>query len=1044
MTKLSQKIIVIALLIIMLLNTCANTIYAAIEIETSKFFLEKIGEADYHLKYYREDGNEYRYLKCSIVGYYDKDGNFNPSYCMNKNLTGAEDTPYNVTVNSLLDNNKVWRVIKNGYPYKNAKELGVENDYNAYAVTKWAVYCVLGESELDCYKAESDDKEAVAMLKALKKLVNIGLEGTEKQDDNPLKITNVTGFIEDGEYYSQEYKVTSTAEFNTYKISNTNGLSKGSFIANTKGEKQTTFKSDENFKIMIDKNSLNKDIDVEVEISAECKSYVILEGKTTVTNTQNYVVTAGEFAKFTQEIHLEKETNTAKIQINKTDSETSKPIQGVEFELKDKDGKTILKATTDENGIANFTGLYQGSYTLVETKSNQNYIITQSEFDVDVKYNETTIKNIENNHKKGNLKIYKVDEDNNQIGLGNIEFELYSEELQKVIGTYTTNADGEIYIENLRTGNYKLKEKTTNKWYNLINDLQIQLKWKEETPITEITVKNELKKGQAKVIKIDKDNNEIKLEGVKFNVMNEKGDVLEEIVTDKNGEAVTSKYAVRDYKTLYIQEKETKKGYRLNDEIITVELKSNEVTSIKLENEVKKGRIKIVKVDKENNEIKLQDVEFKVYDEENNLVETLMTNKQGEAETKELPITSKYIIKETKTDKEYNLSDDTIEVQLKDGESTELKIENEKKKGQIKVIKVDKDNNEIKLEGVEFEVLNSQGEVLDKIKTNKEGIAKTKKLPINEEYIIREAKTLDNYMLNEKDVKIKIKDEGVEEIKIENQKIKGKIKILKTSEDDNPVTGEKAGTPLEGVKFEIFDINNNKIEGVTTNKKGIAQTSELEKGLYYIKEVSTREEYILNEKIFNIEITKHGQIVDLSIENESKKPSIDIEKTGLDEAEVGSEIEYDISVRNTGNTKLDNFIWTDIIPVDYIKVTKFETGTYNQNLRYNLYYKTNLSDDQYILLMEDLCTLYNYEIDFEKELADNEYVTEIKLDFEAVDVGFASNENPHIYAKIKEDVKSNSIFENLAKVSGDLNGYKVTDDSRWKTKTFKLLPKTGF
>ena len=30
------------------------------------------------------------------------------------------------------------------------------------------------------------------------------------------------------------------------------------------------------------------------------------------------------------------------------------------------------------------------------------------------------------------------------------------------------------------------------------------------------------------------------------------------------------------------------------------------------------------------------------------------------------------------------------------------------------------------------------------------------------------------------------------------------------------------------------------------------------------------------------------------------------------------------------------------------------------------------------------------------------------------------------------------------KVSGDLNGYKVLDNSRWKTKTFKLLPKTGF
>ena len=1044
MTKLSKKIIVIALLIIMLLNTCANTIYAAVEINLNKVYLEKIGEADYHLKYYREDGNEYRYLKCSIVGYYDKDGNFNPSYCMNKNLTGAEDNPYNVTVDSLLDNNKVWRVIKNGYPYKNAKELGLENDYNAYAVTKWAVYCVLGESELDFYKAESEDKEAIAMLKALRKLVNIGLEGTEKQDDNPVKIANVTGFIEDGEYYSQEYKVTSTAEFNTYKISNTKGLSKGSFIANTKGEKQNTFKSDENFKIMIDKNSLNKDINVEVELSAECKSYVILEGKTTVTNTQNYVVTAGEFAKFTQRINLEKATNTGKIQINKIDSETSKPIPGVEFELKDSNGKTVSKATTDKNGIANFTGLYQGRYTLVETKSNQNYIITQAEFDVDVKYNETTIKNIENNHKKGNLKIYKVDEDNNQIGLGNIEFELYCEELQKVIGTYTTNADGEIYIENLRTGTYKIKEKTTNKWYNLINDLEIEVKWEQEAPTTEITVKNELKKGQAKVIKVDKDNNEIKLEGVKFKVMNERGEVLEEIITDQNGEALTSKYAVRDYKKLYIQEKETKQGYRLNDEIITVELKANEVTTIKLKNEVKKGKIKIVKVDKENHEIKLQGVEFKVYDEQNNLVETLVTNKQGEAETRDLPITSKYTIKETKTNKDYKLSGNTIKVELEDGETEKLIIENEKKKGKINVIKVDKDNNETKLEGVEFEILNSKGEVVDKIKTDKEGIAKTKALPINEEYTVRETKTLENYILNEKDIKVKIKGEGVQEIKIENQKIKGKINILKTSKDDNPITGEKAGTPLEGVKFEIFDINNNKIERVTTNKKGIAQTSELEKGIYYIKEISTREEYILNNKIFSVEITKHGQTVDLSIENESKKPSIDIEKTGVDEAEVGTEIEYDISVRNTGNTKLGNFIWEDITPVDYIKVTKFETGTYNQDLRYNLYYKTNLSDDKYILLMEDLRTIDNYEIDFEKELADNEYVTELKLDFGTVDIGFASNENPHIYAKIKEDVKSNSVFENIAKVSGDLNGFKVLDNSRWKTKTFKVLPKTGF
>lgn len=745
-------------------------------------------------------------------------------------------------------------------------------------------------------------------------------------------------------------------------------------------------------------------------------------------------------------IQIENEIKKGKIKIVKVDKDNNEiKLSGVEFEIYNDKGEIVEKLITDSKGEAISKDLpATNEYIIKEVKTNEQYILNDNEVTLEVEDDKTTEIDIENDHKKGNLKIYKVDEDNIEIGLGNIEFELYSEELQKTIGTYTTNADGEIYIENLRTGTYKLKEKNTNKWYNLINDLEIEVKWNEEIPVTETIVKNELKKGQVKVIKVDKDNNEIKLDSVKFNVMNEKGEILEEIITDKNGEAVTSKYPVRDYKNLYIQEKETKSGYRLNDEIVEVKLNANEVTTVKLENEVKKGRIKVIKVDKDNNNIKLEGVVFNVFNEKNELVDTLTTNKDGEAESKELPITNKYTVKEIKTNKNYNLSEEIIEVELKDGEISELRIENEKKKGKIKVVKIDKDNNEIKLEGVEFDVLDSNGKIVDTIKTNKEGIAKTKELPINEKYIVRETKTLENYVLNNKEIIVKLENEGETTIKIENEKIKGKIKILKISKDYNPITGEKAGTPLENVKFEIYDINNNKIETILTNKDGIAQSKELEKGLYYIKEISTKQNYILNDKIFNIEITENGQIVDLTIENESQKPNIDIEKTGVNEAEIGSQIEYDISVRNTGNTSLDNFIWEDILPSDYIKLTKFQTGTYNQNLKYNLYYKTNLSDNQYILLMEDLSTLDNYEIDFEKELADNEYVTELKLDFGIVDIGFASNENPHIFANIREDIKINSIFENVAKVSGEFNGYKISDNSRWKTKTFKLLPKTGF
>ena len=157
-----------------------------------------------------------------------------------------------------------------------------------------------------------------------------------------------------------------------------------------------------------------------------------------------------------------------------------------------------------------------------------------------------------------------------------------------------------------------------------------------------------------------------------------------------------------------------------------------------------------------------------------------------------------------------------------------------------------------------------------------------------------------------------------------------------------------------------------------------------------------------------------------------------------------SEIEYDISIRNSGNTNIEKFCLIDTIPSQYIDVTKFQTGTYNQEVKYNLYYKTNLSNDEYILLMEDLNSKENYEIDFELELADNENLTEIKIEFNTVDVGFCSNENPHIFANIKSEVKSETTFCNIAKITGEYDGYQLTKQSKWKTFAYKLLPKTGF
>ena len=100
--------------------------------------------------------------------------------------------------------------------------------------------------------------------------------------------------------------------------------------------------------------------------------------------------------------------------------------------------------------------------------------------------------------------------------------------------------------------------------------------------------------------------------------------------------------------------------------------------------------------------------------------------------------------------------------------------------------------------------------------------------------------------------------------------------------------------------------------------------------------------------------------------------------------------------------------------------------------------------ENYQLLMEDLNSKENYEINFEQEIADNEYITEIMLDFGTVDIGFGSNENPHITCMVRTTVKSEDVFTNVAKVSGEFEGYKVKDKSKWKAIAYKYLPKTGF
>ena len=1345
-------------------------------------------------------------IKCDYIAYVE-DGKKYAAYCIMHGKDGVDELgDYTVDITKLLEDEKLYRVIINGFPYKTAKELGVENDYDAYMATKQAVNCVMLDRNVrECYRGKNEAGDKI--VDAIERLTNIGRNGTQKYQEADINISKSGSLTEEGNYYTQLFTVSSSVNISNYDIVATSNMPSGAYIADTNNKAQTSFSGGEKFKLVIPKSSMNKDIDVAINVMGKCKTFPVLYGKTRIANSQDYAVATDPFGDYSNIITASYKLNNGAIKINKIDSQTSKPIANVTFQLTNSNGTVVGTSKTNSSGIATFENLYQGNYKLKEISTNSNYVLNSTEFDVAVEYNKTTTKTITNNHKEGNLKVVKidsetqtpianvsfelknsdgavvgtgktdskgeltfknlrigkytlketatnsnyilnntnfevdieynktvtktvknnhkkgnlkinkidaetknaiegvvfqlyksdgtvigtgttnkegivnfnnvrignyllkeiktndnyilnsnemnitiehdktksltvtnehkrgnlfinkVDKDNHKVALGNVVFDLYSYEFDRIIGEYKTNVDGEISIDNLRIGKYSLIEKNTGKWYNLANDTEVNVRWNETV---DTLIENELKKGVIKVIKTDAENKEIRIPNVKFEVLDENNNVLEEIITDSNGEAITNRYAIRDYEKIKIHEIEANEWYVLNDEIKTVELKENEIVNLNIKNEKKKGQVRVIKVDLEDNEIRIPNVEFEVIDESGRVVDKLTTDESGEAVSKKLPIDQEYrlkeiktnedyilneeiktvtltydqitdivfenekkkgqieiykvdsqnnetklegvefqiinykdevvetiktdsdgyaitskisigdykikeislgtneeyilsdeiktieveadkiknikfendhkkgnlkiykvdldnntipvsdvefeivdkdgykynaisdengiayvenirtgivTIRETKTNKIYKLSEETYEAEIKWEETEEITIANEKLKGQIEVYKIDAEDKEIKLEGVEFQVINSNDEIIETIVTDKDGYAITSRIPIGE-YRLKEVKTDNMHILNEEIIKVDVTTDIVSKLEITNERIKGQIKVIKTSEDDNFINEKEAGNPIENVKFEVYDSNNKLVDEIITSAEGIAITKLLDKGTYSIKEVKSGEWYLLNESIFTAEIKEHKEIVNVEITNESEKPSVDIEKTGIIQTTANQEIKYDFVIKNTGNVPLSDFTWIDSLPTDYVRITKLITGTYNQDLNYSIYYKTNNND--YKLLKDNLNTQVNNYIDFTKlELETDEYITEFKADFGTVGVGFESVINPYIFVRVNSDVEDDDVFTNKTRIEGYNKTYMVWDEDDHTTKIYekeievKKLPRTG-
>ena len=566
----------------------------------------------------------------------------------------------------------------------------------------------------------------------------------------------------------------------------------------------------------------------------------------------------------------------------------------------------------------------------------------------------------------------------------------------------------------------------------------------DEQGIAQFTI--DTHKATIKVIKKDAELKEDKynIAGVIFNFKYEDGEEIGNYTTDKNGEITIER--LRPGKVI-AKELQTDENYLLNEDEQVIELKYADEITKEVENERKRGNLKVYKVDKDNNKVVLGHVLFELYSyEQNKVIGTYRTDVNGEIYLENLRVAD-YALIEKETNRWYNLAENT-DIKVEWEKTTETTIENELKKGQIRVIKVDKENNEVKLEGVKFGVYDKDDNLLETIVTNKDGEAVTQRYAVRdfENLKLVELETRDEYVLNTEEQTIILEANQIKNITFENQRIKGKLEITKVDAKDK-------NKKLEGATFGIYDANTNELlQTVVTDKEGQATTDWLYKGKYYAKELDSGSVYyLLNENTYEFEIVNHEEIVKQEIENEPVEIEVDVDKTGTTEIKLGDTVDYTFTnVANNSNIYLEDFKWYDYIPTDYIRLESMKTGTWNQDLTYDVYYKTNKSEN-YVLFKEDLNTKENQTLDFKAlNLAEDEYITETMFDFGRVEKGFKEVESPTMHCKSLDTVKEGDTFTNNTETVGVYQDMTSKAKSKWTTivhtpeeKHETLLPKTG-
>lgn len=596
----------------------------------------------------------------------------------------------------------------------------------------------------------------------------------------------------------------------------------------------------------------------------------------------------------------------AKLKIIKQDDETKKPVlhKGTEFRIYDLDKQEYVEQVTtyptttvhktfftDEEGYLILPqNLKIGHYRIEEVTApygytlNENYVEisvdSDTAYQIDPVSGDVVIEAVYENHPvKGKLKIVKQGEVLDGFSkdfvyqtenLAGAVFEVYAAEdiytadFQKdaegnrileysageLVGTVTTDENGEAYLSDLPLGSYKIVEATAPEGFVLNGEAQtVTFTYKDqETPVIgqEAVFQNERQKVEVSVVKKDAET-QATVEGAVFGLY-AKEDILahgEVIVkadtligkalSDENGKAVF----VNDlpFGSYYIKEEAAPDGYISSDKVVevTAEYQGQEIPVVELASEYENEPTKIsVKKTDLTTGVELEGAKLTVLDQDGNIVDSWTSVKGEEHLIERLTVGETYTLREElapygylKAEEITFTVEDTAEIQkveMKDDVPEGTLIINKKGEFLEDVTLVDTIGGWIShifeyitgaLKDVTFEVYAledikaadgesedyyKKDELIATITTDETGIAKLSGLPLGK-YYVKEKETAEGYVLDGeiREIDLTYVDQETAEVTWngdwQNNRQKAEVSVLKKEKDTDRV--------LEGAVFAL-------------------------------------------------------------------------------------------------------------------------------------------------------------------------------------------------------------------------------------------------